>query len=585
MKKVILNKIIAGFCLSGMIVVSSCNSFEPEPYDRLTDDMLTNPQDSTAQYMKGLFFAIYQQLPGLHNRFQNSYLDAATDDGMPTRDLGGNGSLENYRNGSLSPANIANLDGDAWSRCYTGIRRANVFLQKIEGYPNSSLGITAEEEAYMRAEARALRAYFYFELVKRWGGVPIVYDRIFNQDSDMNIARSSIDECVQYILDEISPDSPTSCYNDLYDAFSTVGTGNTSAMYGRVNQGSVLGIISRLKLYIASPLYNESGDISKWQAAADAAKDIIDLGIYELHPSLLDLFSETTAFPNKELMMVKEAGLSTSVESNNSPSGYYNSTVKSQGLTSPSQNLVDAFLTLDGKMIDDNSAKYPYNPQDPYSNRDPRLSQTVFHNGSQWLKRKVETFDGGLDRNQRPGFSFTLTGYYLRKFSSKSENAERFQSLRHHHYIVRYAEILLNYAEALNEADPTGNQTEIENSLIAIRKRAGIEAGADSRYGLPDMYSQDEMRKIIRNERRIELAFEEHRFWDVRRWKIANQGDAVLLQPVKGVVITKQTDGSFLYEYLPVRTSTFDSKMYWYPISRDQIISNNKLVQNPGWNY
>ena len=588
MKKTVIHKIIAGLCLSGIIAVSSCNSFESEPYDRITDDMLTDPQDSTAQYMTGLFFAIYQQLPSLHNRLNSStsYLDAATDDGMPTRNFGGSGSLENYRNGQLSPGNINSLDGDAWGRCYTGIRRANVFLQKIEGHINSSWGITAREEAYMVAEARALRAYYYFELLKRWGGVPIVYDQVFDEKSDLNIPRSSVEDCVKYILDEISPDKPSSCYNDLYDAFSETGTGNTSAIYGRINKGSVLGIISRLKLYLASPLYNESGDINKWQEAADAAKEIIDLGIYELHPNFLDLFSTPVAFPNKELLMLKEsASLNNSIEANNSPSGYYNSSVKCYGYTSPSQNLVDAFLTLDGKKIDDNTAKYPYNPQDPYTNRDPRLSQTVFHNGSQWLNRKVETFDGGLDRNQRPGFHFTLTGYYLRKFSSKSENATALQTLRHHHYIIRYAEILLNYAEALNEVGNPANNPEIEKYIIEIRKRAGIEAGTDNRYGLPPVYSQAEMRKIIRNERRIELAFEEHRFWDIRRWKIANQNEAVMLQPVRGVVITKQADDSFRYNYVSVRESKFEPKMYWYPIARDQMISNNKLVQNPGWNY
>lgn len=585
MMKIITNKSILYLLISILALASACNGFEDEPYEWITEEVVTNPKDSTAQYMNGLFFAIYDLLPTLHNRFQGSYLDAATDDGMPTKDLGGGNSLENYRNGQLSPSNIGGLDGGAWTRNYNGIRRANLFMQKVAEFPNSSIGITPETRKYMIAEARALRAYYYFELLKRWGGVPIVYDKVFDLDDNLNIPRSSLSEVVDYILDEISPDRQGSCFNDLYDAYSTVGVGNTAGMYGRVNKGSVLGILSRLTLYLASPLYNESNDIAKWREAADAAKRIIDLNVYELHPNQLDLFSTTTAFPNREIIMFKEAGLGTSVETNNSPSGYFSSTVKCFGLTSPSQNLVDAFLTLDGKMIDDTSSKYPYDPQNPYENRDPRLSYTVFHNGMKWLGREVETFEGGMDKNNRPGFFFTKTGYYLRKFSSKAENARTFQSLRHHHYIIRYAEILLNYAEALNESDFTGGKSDIEKSIIDIRKRAGIEPGDDNRYGLPITYTQEEMRKIIRNERRIELAYEQHRFWDIRRWKIADRDESVMLNPVKGVVITKTADGSLRYDYVSVKQSTFKENMYWYPIPQKQLQSNDKLEQNPGWDY
>ncbi|MFT4072335.1 MAG: RagB/SusD family nutrient uptake outer membrane protein [Dysgonamonadaceae bacterium] len=582
MKKNKYKSIILGVCLLGSMGIPSCSSFESEPLDWVTEDVVTNPQDSTAQYIKGLFFAIYAQLPDLHNRIQSSYLDAATDDGLPTKDKGGASSLNNYRNGGVSAGNIADLDGDAYAKCYIGIKRANLFMQKLEGFPNSSIGITETIRKNMIAEARAVRAYFYFELIKRWGGVPIVYDNVYDMNSNIDIPRNTFDECVNYILNEISPDVPTSCYNNLYDAFSSAD-GTNDGMFGRFNKGSILGLISRMKLYLASPLYNTSNDLSKWQRAADAAKRVIGLGIYELHSSFVDMFGLTSAFPSKEIIIVKEAALNTTVETNNSPSGYYNSAVKCYGLTSPSQNLVDAFLTLDGKTIDDPTAKYPYNPQDPYKNRDPRLTNTIFYNGSKWLNREVQTFDGGLDRSKKPGFYFTLTGYYLRKFLSKSETASSFGSIRHHNYIMRYAEILLNYAEAINEVN--GDKSEIESALIQIRKRAGIEAGTDQRYGLPTIYTQNEMRKIIRNERRIELAFEEHRFWDIRRWKIADNGDAVMLKTVRGVVITQATDGTLSYQYVDVASSTFDSKMYSYPIPRAELQGNRKLEQNPGWDY
>lgn len=590
MKKIIY-KTIQAACITGLLTVSACNTFEAEPLDWNTEADVTNPKDSTAINMKYLFNAVYNSLPGLHTRLSDSYLDAATDDGVPTRDKGGNSSLENYRNGRLSPENIANLDGSAWADFYKGIRRANLFLEKIEGYPFSTQ-LPEEEIVRMKAETRVLRAYFYFELVKRWGGVPLVGDRVINYDEKWDIPRSSIDDCVKYILDEISPEeSSTSCYEDLYPAMS-LPPANMESTVGRMNQGVVLALLSRLKLYLASPLYNTTADLDRWKDAAKAAKRVMELGIYDLYTttkegssSFLELFGDKTAFPNKEVIMMKEASANTTLETNNSPCGYQRN--KCKGLTSPSQNLVDAFPMLDGKRIGE-SDKYVYNPQNPYINRDPRLTYTIFYNGARWLKRGVETFNGGLDRSHKPGLLTTQTGYYLRKFlglnEEKADNGG-FNSISHHNYIIRYAEILLNYAEALNEIDKDANAAEIEDCLIKLRKRAGIEPGADNRYGLPDTYTKEEMRRIIRDERRVELAFEEHRFWDIRRWMIADRGESVMKNPVKGVEMIIQADGSFSYNYVDVRTSTFDEKMYWYPIPRGEMQGNTNLTQNPGWNY
>jgi hypothetical protein len=446
----------------------------------------------------------------------------------------------------------------------------------------------------MKAETRLLRAYFYFELIKRWGGVPLIGDRVINYDEDWNIPRSDLQTCIQYILNEISPDVTTSCYEGLMDAMS-VPTTELQGKVARLNKGVALALISRLKLYWASPLYNPDGNLDRWQEAADAAKRVIDTGVYALYDKqeadqaapFLRLFGDDKVFPTTETIMMKESSAgSTTLENNNSPCGYQLN--KCKGLTSPSQNLVDAFLMLDGKPIGDPTSKYTYDPQNPYANRDPRLTYTIFYNGATWLSRPVETFDGGLDRSDRPGLFTTQTGYYLRKFlginETKKDNSG-FNGAGHHYQIFRYAEILLNYAEALNEVDKDANASTIEDCLIQLRKRAGIEAGDDGRYGLPTAYTQDEMRQIIRNERRIELAFEEHRFWDIRRWMIADRDESVMLKPVRGVHITKEADGTFLYKYEDVRSSTFDEKMYWYPIARGEMEGNPNLTQNAGWNY
>ncbi len=592
-------KILIFFCFVYLICsFSACKQYELEPLNWNTEDRVMNPGDSTENSaIKQLFYASYLDLPLLHTRFSSSYLDAATDDGLPTQTVAGSSDLNNYRNGLLTPGNIAYLDGDAWSRNYRGIRRVNLFLEKESLFP-ASTQVPATMKKRWKAEARLLRAYYYFELMKRWGAVPMVGDLVLNADDDCNIPRSTVDEVAKYIIDEISPDVEGSCYNDLHRAISSGAVYPTEV--GHVNKGVALALLSRLKLYQASPLYNPDNDINKWREAAVAAKKLIDENVYALFKGsdMTQLFamSNISMFPNSEMIMVKQMGTNSSIEQSNSPVGFTYGTgtatiVTTRGMTSPSQNLVDAFLTLDGKSIYKNydpAQGYDlavYDPQNPYVNRDPRLARTVFLNESNWLKQKVETFVGGRHNGEISGAVYTRTGYYLKKFLGNNDNTESFVSAYHPYQIFRYAEILLNYAEAVNESDPT-NDTEITKYLIELRKRAGVSAGSDDRYGLPVSYDQELMRRIIRNERRIEMAFEDQRFWDIRRWKIcaAGDGDAVMTQPVRGVNIIK-SDGTFTYEYVNVTSSKFESKMYWYPIPRSELYGNSQLKQTDGWGY
>ncbi|MBL7972281.1 MAG: RagB/SusD family nutrient uptake outer membrane protein [Prolixibacteraceae bacterium] len=561
--------ILLGLSIAVALGISSCDSYENEPLDRLTDDYVFNPKDSTAAYFIQAFFAIYDQLPDLHNRIGVDYLDAGTDDAIPSVFNPG-GTVEDFRNGSLSPSNT--VEGSvAWAAYYTGIRRANLFLSKWDAQP-ATTKLPQVNLTYMKGEALLLRAYFYFELLKRWDGVPIVGDKIFQLEDKIDLPRSTREQSVAYINEQIDE-----AMKYLPEANLPK---NSDPMYNRVNKGVALALRSRLNLYLASPLYNSSNDVTKWQSAADAAKTVIDLGTYSLHtasPGFLTMFITPK---NNEVIMGKvltSSSGSNSVEVNNSPCGYYNLSVKCQGYTSPSQNLVDAFLTINGKSIDKDPV---YNPQNPYANRDPRLKYTVFYNGSKWLNRDVETFEGGLDKSNRHTKQ-TQTGYYLRKFMGNNETSTTLAVQKRINPIIRYAEILLNYVEALNEINK--DHPDIIKYLIEIRTRAGITAGADKRYGLPVSFTQSEMREIIRNERRIELAFEEHRFWDIRRWKLAEE---VMNKPVKGVVITRQEDGTFLYNTVTVRNQVFDAaKMYWYPIPYAEMVANGSLVQNPGWNY
>jgi hypothetical protein len=218
-----------------------------------------------------------------------------------------------------------------------------------------------------------------------------------------------------------------------------------------------------------------------------------------------------------------------------------------------------------------------YSASAPYTNRDPRLDVTVFRNGYTWLARGVETFEGGLDKPNSSAIAVqTRTGYYLRKFLGNFPTGSTYSNQSHNFPIFRYVEIILNYAEALNEMNRVENAV---TEIIAIRKRAGITAGTNSRYGIKTGITQAEMRDLIRNERRIELSFEEHRFWDIRRWKTAA---ADLSGPLYGMKITR-TGTTFTYERVQVSSMLFENKLYHMPLPYDETLKNRALIQNEGW--
>ncbi|MBN9297357.1 MAG: RagB/SusD family nutrient uptake outer membrane protein [Filimonas sp.] len=540
---------------AGFLLTASCSkTLEKEPLELINDDLVFDKIDKNADYAKQYLNGIYLCMPDGYNRVNNAFLDAGTDDAVQSQD---GSDIESYRNGRIAALNTVE-GGTMWTRCYAGIRRANMFLSKIDVTPADST-----LKVQWKAEARFLRAYFYFELVKRWGGVPLLGDKVYGLTDNINLGRNSITDCINYILTEITA---------IQDKLVPANVADKD--WARANKGAALALRSRLLLYVASPLYNTTNDVQKWAAAASAAKDVMLLGNYSLNSDFIGLFN---AVKNTEIIFLFEKAQSQNVETNNGPIGY----TVGKGYTSPSQNLVDAFLMKNGKRIQD--AGSGYDATNPYANRDPRFDASILYNGKTWLGRPLETFDGGKDR---PGGSAlqTKTGYYLRKFMGKFESSGSYSNQNHHVILFRYAEILLNYAEALNEANgPGATSGDVYNALKDIRKRAGITAGTDNLYGLPATTTKDDMREIIRNERRIELAFEEQRFWDIRRWKTA---ESVMNAPVKGMRIAKSPTGTYTYTVQDVAPSTFDkTKMYWYPIPYSEIETNINMTQNPGWSY
>jgi len=298
-----------------------------------------------------------------------------------------------------------------------------------------------------------------------------------------------------------------------------------------------------------------------------------------LDDNFKNVFTNWYSNEHKEVIFFRENAMDKTVETANGPLGL-SGAKQGNGRTNPTQNLVDAFLMKDGHFIND-KGKYEYNEQLPYAQRDPRLEYTIIHNGSSWVNSTMETWQGGA--NNPLGSSYSLTSYYMRKFMGDFEAANEYQDTQHNWVMFRYAEILLNFAEAENEYLSTPSQA-VYDAIIALRRRAGIEPGEKNLYGLTTNeqthnLTQAEMRKVIQNERRIELAFEEHRYWDIRRWRLAEQ---VYAQPIQGMYITK-SQTSTTYVPQAVLNVQWDNKRYFYPIPYSEVIKNKNMVQNPNW--
>lgn len=542
------------YCLISFVIFaaffSACKKAEDEPQEYITPDFVYNKLDSSGDYALAVLSNLYSYLPNGFNRIDNVVLGAATDDAI---------SSDNYNNIELLSKSIlnsvANNPDDVWYKSYQAIRNVNLYLANVDNVP---VDITTKH--YWKAEARFIRAISYFELIKRYGGVPLIGDKLFSQDDKISIARNTYDECVQYIVNEI---------NAIKDSLRPDPLVATDL--GRISQGANMALKAKVLLYAASPLNNPGNDAVKWQAAADAAKEVIDLNKFKLESDFASVF---TTRQSSEVILAFQRAQVKDLETQNAPVGYSQPN-QSNGYVSPTQELVDAFPMMNGLPIDDINSGY--DPQNPYDNRDPRLDATVFHNESMWLKRPVETFEGGLDKPngiQRQ----TRTGYYMRKFLGNFSTSAAYGNQNHNFVILRYAEILLDYAEASNEL---GNTTIAYDQLKAIRKRAAIDKGSDGLYGLKDGMSQDEMRQAIRLERRIEMAFEEQRYWDVRRWKIAEH---VFNTTLHGKQIIRNQNSAFTYSVAPVSAVIFTApKMYLYPIPYAETSGNKSIVQNPGW--
>ena len=547
-----MKKIISGFCLA-MLLLSACTK-DYLSFEYNEGPVSENDVWSSDRLARGFLNSCYNGLQARYDLSSGAMLSMASDEAVCSNL---SNSVNIMNNGTWGP--LRTFD-DRYATLYSNIRATNIFLEKA---PESFI-YPVTDVPRLKGEAFFLRAYYHFELFKRYGRI-VLATRSYKPEENLDLPRNTIDEVVKQISDDC--DSA----NNLIAATFTNDWDNANK--GRATKAAALALKSRLLLYAASPLYNPSYAVEKWQAAADAAKAVIDLNKHDLlsntdFKKLWDYSNGVTQY-NKEVIFATTASNTNSIESNNAPIGF----TGGLGRTNPTQNLVDAFEMSNGKLISDPTSGY--NAANPYLNRDPRLTQFIVLNGSTFktgsLTRAVETFDEGKD-NLSMNVNTTKTGYYLRKFLSESAsfNVTGPASIRRPWVIFRYAEILLNHAEALNEA--SGPSLQVYGSVNLVRARVGMPA-------LPTGLTQSQMRDRIRNERQVELCFEEHRFFDVRRWML---GETLFNIPVKGMKITK--NGTVLtYTPFVVENRTFESKHYLYPISQSEVNKAPKLQQNEGY--
>lgn len=513
---------------------------------------------------------IYTYIPNGFGRIGNAFVACASDEAVFA--VSGS-SVSKWAMGGWNPIFIPDNPLD---NSYSGIRATFVYENEIQPLISEGVMSSVGKEQIM-GQIYFIRAYLNFQILCRFGGYPIA-DKVIEAAKVINIPRTNFDESVEYI----------SSLCDL--AIERLPLSVDNANLGRATQGAARALQSRLRLYAASKLFNDPENpdnnmqhgaysAAKWELAAQKAAEIINLKDekgakkYTLANNRKKLFD---AINDPEIIFNKLSAPSYQLEQLNAPPSLRDG----KGGSCPTLDLVNAYGTNNGLAFDWNN---PDMNSDPFKNRDPRFYEDILYNGASYIANHiVETSEGGSDTQ---GIYATKTGFYLRKFMNDEARWWGTTVTVNHSFIIfRYTEVLLNYAEAMNEAygpdeDPKGYGLTARGAIKQIRVRAGLSGNTDL---LQTVATGDKegMRKAIRNERQVELAFEEHRGYDLRRWKLSED---VLNTPVSGLKITLNANGTYSYTPFKAESREFRSHMYYYPFPRTELSRNIGLVQNTGW--
>lgn len=445
---------------------------------------------------------------------------------------------------------------DVWSDSYTAIRQCNLLIEKMADAP----AISDEEKNLLIGQAKFLRGHFYFEMSKWWGGVPLI-DKVLNRDSgeDLEYARSTYVQTIEFVrkdMTEAAAILPNTWPNER----------------GRATKGAALALRSEAELYS-----------SMWAECVATTQEIMDMGIYSIAPEYAPIFLPEGEDNSEVIFDIPFDGANKAHAFEVFYSPRYDNTAKAPigwGYALPTQNLIDAYEFIDGSPGND-----PVRANDPYVGRDKRFYASIIYNRSEWRGGPIITevdpsnssapsnyFDGQNGTLEHQG---TLTGYYMKKTLDESllpsENSTGNPINGTNIIFTRYAEILLNFAEAKNEL--SGPSDDIYDAINELRARGGVPllSGLD----------QVTLREKIRNERRVELAFEGKRYWDLLRWKTAV---STFSEPL-GAMKIENNNNVFTYTRQPAYRGkrTFDEKHYLLPIPQVVIDRNSKITQNPGW--
>lgn len=576
---------------------------------------------TNALYTKQFLTDIYRRIP--YSWDDNIYLDACTDDGEARR---WQGWANQVHVGAYNPTSMPDKF-KRWANYYAAIRACNLFLSKIDNVPVDPEQYMSTEEvrSRMKYEAVCLRAFFYAELVRWYGGVPII-TKVLDRDSpELYSARANLAEIQKFITDECDT------------AAAHLPARQTGADYMRVTSGMAKAVKARLLLHLASPLFNsnEAGeaspwswgnyDANRWKVAADAAKAVMDhkdeagAQVYSLvvRTEPANYFPSNVTYPGSMAAMgwfnVFITRVNTEYILGYGRKGLTNELDKWQlpgamqragdaSYTLPTYNYAACFENKDGipvyqtdeygvPLLDANgqfivNPASGFDPQKPYDNRDSRFYHSLWYNGSRFSGITFNTWrgeDGSFGQEFLNGYAHT--GLFLRKFMDPKNitiNNSGTQGQTNHSFpVYRFVEMLLNYAEAMNEFLPDGAaRTEAIQALDLIRTRAAMPnvATTFTRNGW-NINNQQHMRKFIRNERRIELAFEDHRFFDIRRWKIGEQTQKVVYEHD----VFKKLNGTFEYSIRVWERRVFEPKHNLLPLPQSEVNNNPNIEQNPGW--
>ena len=561
--------------LAASVSLSSCVDLN---YNEITTNDEDWVYDSPLYGVEKLVNDVYAQLMnGFENNYNGALLASATDEADYALQ---NSEIHNFYNGGWT---INAPLPEYWKNSYTAIHEANNFLEKLdkislEDYIYSVTEGTSYEQLKARFdlfayEIRALRAWYYFELVRAYGDVPLVLTTLTINQAN-NVERTPAEEVIEFIVSEcdaIAEYLPISYKNEM------------SQQLGRTGRPFVLALKARTLLYAASPLLNPSGDRSKWERAAAANKTVIDkclewgfkIGKYS------ELWGNNS-FGNDEFIfaVAKESG--NSFERQNYPVGLEGG---SSG-NCPTQTLVDQYEYQSGEHAGKTFGEVHPGTVDvtdglPYQDLDPRFGMTVVKNGDLWplntnQQLSMETYYGGF--NGSPKFNATRTGYYLRKYvdgnTDLTPNVN--SSFRHAWIIMRLSEFYMNYAECIyrltGDAEAKGGFGLSANEAVnVIRGRADVDMP-------PFTGNPADFMERYERERLVEFAFEDHRFWDVRRWKKGG----VYFSKVEGADLVKGDAGRIVL----TRSSfsrNWEETYNLFPIPYSEIKKNGKLTQNPGW--